>query len=77
MLAAILSSDKPYLTGSKSCPFACLHNQQILFLGAAASDSPAFSRAGTGAGTACCPVADRTTQSYAPTLCISFASSAG
>ena len=35
-----------------------------------------FSRAGTGAGTACCPVADRPAQSYASTLCLSFASSA-
>ncbi len=35
-----------------------------------------LSRAGTGAGTACCPVADRPAQSYAPTLCTSFASSA-
>jgi len=29
-----------------------------------------FSRVGTGAGTACCPVADRPTQSCAATLCI-------
>ncbi len=32
-----------------------------------------FSRAGTGAGTACCPVAEHTTQSHVPTLCTSFA----
>ena len=31
-----------------------------------------FSHVGTGAGTACCPVAGRPTQSYAPTLCISL-----
>ncbi len=35
-----------------------------------------LSGACTGAGTACCPVADRPAQSYAPTICISFASSA-
>ncbi len=35
-----------------------------------------LSHAGTSAGTACCPVAHHPSQSYASTLCISFASSA-